>query len=212
MRYCLISVVALLFTPSASGLAVSADADAVGIATCSLTAVSSDTDPNGLNIRAGPGAKYAVIGRIPPPRTIGGDEFAGEVSITGSKDGWFRVKHAVMPDYIFDNDKDVFDGEGWVSGRYLYSSVEEQYLYSGPSTSKPVVADLSKPEPNGEFWRAGQFPGRTFLRLPRQLGRIGWHIFRNAPARLGLRDLLKPGDHLRRRAYTEPRLTGGSFP
>lgn len=124
--------------------------DTDGVATCSLDAISSDRDPNGLNIRAAPGTDAAVIGRIPPPRTIESEEFAGEVSITGSKDGWFRISHARMPDYINDDDKDVFDGEGWVSGRYLYVWPEEQYLRSGASTAKPIVADLFKPGPNGD--------------------------------------------------------------
>lgn len=140
----------LLLTICSSGPARSAGSQIAGVASCSLAAISSDGDPNGLNIRAGPGTGNRVIGRIPPPRKIEGEEFAGEVSVTGSKDGWFRIKDAVMPDYINDDDKDVFSGDGWVSGRYLHASLEEPYLRSGPSTSKPVVADLSKPSSKGE--------------------------------------------------------------
>lgn len=152
----------LLFAIPGSGPALSAGADAAGISTCSFKAISNDRDPNGLNIRAGPSADTAVIGRIPPPRKIEDEEFAGEVSVTGSKDGWFRINDARMPDYIWDDDKDVFDGEGWVSGRYLHSWVEMQYLRSGPSTNKAIVADLSNRGPNGESGGTANFRVERF--------------------------------------------------
>lgn len=132
------------------GAAPPAHAATADIADCSLTAISSDRDPNGLNIRAGPSADSEVIGRIPPPREIGGEEFAGEVSITGSRDGWFRIDDAWMPDYIWDDYKDVFDGVGWVSGRHLYAWLEALELRSGPSLSASIVADFTKPNPTGK--------------------------------------------------------------
>src|SRR5690606_41384733 len=74
------------------GAAPPAHAATADIAGCSLTAISSDRDPNGLNIRAGPSADSEVIGRIPPPREMGGEGFAGEVPRTGARAGGGRTE------------------------------------------------------------------------------------------------------------------------
>lgn len=154
MRRLLVSAAGLLFITTGPALS----AGTTDIPACSISAITNHKGPNGLNIRAGPGPDYAVIGRIPPPRA----DYAGEVDITGAEDGWFRIDDAWMPDYGEDNDEHVFDGEGWVSGRYLYSWIETRYLRSGPSTSKPIVIDLSRPGPDGQSGGGDSFQVEHF--------------------------------------------------
>jgi hypothetical protein len=138
---CILSLVGLLLVGSNPA---SAGPDSTGIVACKLEAWTTDKDPKGLNVRAGPGADHPVIARIPPPRKIEGEEFSAEVSITGSKGGWFRIERAILPDYIEDDDKEVFKGVGWVSGRQLGLLLNRTTLLREPSLSAPVVAKLFK--------------------------------------------------------------------
>ncbi|HEU5020036.1 MAG TPA: hypothetical protein VFT69_18910, partial [Pseudolabrys sp.] len=73
----------------------------------------------------------------------GNDGFAAEVSITGSKDGWFRIHEATINNYGFENAPTrVFKGTGWVSGRHLGLLLNRNYLYRDSSERAPVVAKL----------------------------------------------------------------------
>ncbi|MBN9249892.1 MAG: hypothetical protein J0I86_04805 [Mesorhizobium sp.] len=113
------------------------------IAACSISAWSTDLDPGGLNVRAGPGTDTAVVARLPAPLEVDGYTFGAEVSITGSKDGWFRIEKAVLEDYVGDQKTEVlFEGEGWVSGRLLSLTVNAIDLRRDPSSSAPVVTRL----------------------------------------------------------------------
>jgi hypothetical protein len=149
-----------LFLAAAGCLATAAAAsgpkpvlDADGVVACKFDAFSTDRDPHGLNVRAGPGATYRVIATLPPPK----DDFAAEFSVTGAKDGWFRIDQATVPDYIEDHDKSVFEGVGWVSGRYIGFWLETQELNSISWTTSPAVVDFSKKGPNGEDGGADRF-------------------------------------------------------
>jgi hypothetical protein len=120
--------------------------DADGVVSCRFDAFSTVKDPHGLNVRAGPGTKYRVIATLPPPK----NDFAAEFSVTGAKNGWFRIDRATVPDYIEDSDKTVFDGVGWISGRYIGFWLETHELNRISWTTSPVVLDFSKKGPNGE--------------------------------------------------------------
>lgn len=125
------------------------EATATGIFKCTISAFSTDKDPNGLNVRAGPGADTPVIAQLPPPYQLEGETFATEVSITGSKDGWFRIDGAETDTYVVDSGpKIVFEGEGWVSGRHLGLWLEGGYLYRGPSRDTPVTFDFTHEQPS----------------------------------------------------------------
>lgn len=135
------SAVGLMVLLTATAQARAGEADV--IRSCELSAWSTDKDPAGLNVRAGPGTESPIIATIPPPIEAEGYEFAAEVSITGVKDGWFRIRRAEMVDYIGDDDKVVFDGEGWVSGRFLGLELNGSYLRDGPSQDAPVAFDFA---------------------------------------------------------------------
>lgn len=125
------------------GSALAAGGDA-GIAACAVPAWSTETSPDGVDVRAGPAADSPVIGNLPPPITpADGYEFATEVSITGSKDGWLRIDRAFLNNYISDDEPEVvFEGEGWVDGDRLGFAVEGRYLRSAPSHDAPPVVDF----------------------------------------------------------------------
>jgi hypothetical protein len=119
------------------------DAGTTNTTICRMRAWSTDRDPEGQNVRAGPGTQYAVIGRLPPPQEIAGDRYATEVSIVGAQDGWFRVDAATIDNYGVDTEPQMaFQGDGWVSGRLLGLSVEGSYLYTRPSRRAPVALNL----------------------------------------------------------------------
>lgn len=142
-------VPALCMVFMAASQPASAD-DPKDVASCTISAWSTDKDPRGLNVRAGPGTKAPVVGRLPPPLEVEGETFATEVSITGSKDGWLRISRAMQNDYIWDvKTKVVFEGEGWVSGRYLGLLLNHGSLFGGPSLDSPVVATLSGTDADG---------------------------------------------------------------
>lgn len=131
---------------AASGLIATCakqDAGAVPerIVSCAISAWSTDPDPTGLNVRAAPDSKAAIIGNLPASREVGGERFATEVSITGSKDGWLRISGGWVLDYIFDDPTEIaFEGEGWVSGRHLGLLLNYRHLHDGPSFDAPVAA------------------------------------------------------------------------
>lgn len=135
---------------------------------CRMRAWSTDTDPNGQNVRTGPGMEHAVIGRLPPPQEIGGVSFATEVSIVGSQDGWFRIDAATINNYIVDDGPDpVFEGDGWVSGRLLGLSVEGGYLFTAPTRHAPLALNLAE---NRKLRQGPDYPGLRLERLHACMG------------------------------------------
>ncbi|MEW9614923.1 SH3 domain-containing protein [Shinella sp. S4-D37] len=111
---------------------------------CAISAWSTDPDPNGLNVRAAPQDDAAIIGTLPAARDVGGERFATEVSITGSKDGWLRISEGWVLDYIGDDPTEVvFKGVGWVSGRHIGLGLNNRHLRRGPAHDAPVVATLA---------------------------------------------------------------------
>lgn len=143
------AAVCLLFV-TAGGPAGVARADTAGTVACAISAWSTDEDPGGLDIRAGPGTGSPVIARLPPPLKVEEYLFAAEVSITGSKDGWFRIDGAVLENYLSDEEPEiVFEGEGWLSGRSLGLALNHPDLFEAPSTDSAVVATLFGIDPEG---------------------------------------------------------------
>jgi len=148
--YC--TIVAVGLAMAASAVSASMAAAATG-AVCSISAWVNDSDPNGLNVRAGPSRNAAIIGRLP----LDDDYFPAEVSITGAQDGWFRIDKAVLDDYTATQPKVVFEGEGWVSGRLLGLLVNDPDLHTAPWEESPVVAHLFYQDANGNVAGADSF-------------------------------------------------------
>lgn len=124
------------------------------VAACTISAWSNDTDIEGLNIRAGAGSDAPIIGQVP---------MGGEVSITGAKDGWFRIDQAVLIDYDSGETTDVFAGEGWVSGHLLGLLLNDLDLHTAPSADSPVVAHLFHEDAAGNLSGADSFAVTSLL-------------------------------------------------
>lgn len=77
------------------------------IAPCDVGAYVIDKDPNGLNVRSGPGKSHAVIGNLPYQQYTG----VG-VHITGSSGDWVQIDFAAEEGT--EEDRTLFKGVGWV--------------------------------------------------------------------------------------------------
>src|SRR5688572_22661235 len=63
---------------------------------CSFSGWSTDPDPRGLNVRAGPSATARILGTLPPPEP-GEDvevDFGATFDVVEARDGWFRIENA----------------------------------------------------------------------------------------------------------------------
>src|SRR5215213_5559047 len=71
-----------------------------GTVECRFEGWSNDLDEKGQPVRAAPDAGATVVGRLPPPVGIGLDEVSVTVSVTGYRDGWFRIAEAGYSDEV----------------------------------------------------------------------------------------------------------------
>jgi hypothetical protein len=120
-----------------------ANVDTSGVTACSLSGWSNDPDPAGLNIRSAPRADAEVIGRVPPARPQGGDSYAAEFDIIGSRNGWFLVRTVKFADYgSGKGDRAVFAGPGWVFADKVRFMINRAEVRGAPDDNAKVVAKL----------------------------------------------------------------------
>lgn len=108
---------------------------------CDVSAYVIDHDPDGLNVRSGPGATFKVVGKLPNQ----GVEGIG-VHITGGSGEWVRIDRAA--EQGGDEDRTLFSGEGWVYGPLLgtdgVGGIEGGTpIYKEPSKRSRVVARMA---------------------------------------------------------------------
>jgi hypothetical protein len=98
-----------------------------------------------LAVRAGPGPDYPALATIPRPYTDGEEIYFPQVTITGSRDGWFRISEVITDLYGgWPTDPVItFSGEGWLPGNMLQVWLESPYLLSRPSVDSPVAFTVS---------------------------------------------------------------------
>jgi len=77
------------------------------IVACDVEAFVIDQDPNGLNVRSGPGKGYGVIGNLPYKQDTG-----VTVHITGSSGDWVQIDSGVEEGG--EEEQAFFKGAGWV--------------------------------------------------------------------------------------------------
>jgi SH3-like domain-containing protein len=80
---------------------------------CDISAYVADRDPDGLNVRSGPGSTHKVVGNLPNQKVDGGIG----VHITGSSGDWFRIDEAFEEGG--EEERVFFKGVGWVYGPLL---------------------------------------------------------------------------------------------
>lgn len=117
--------------------------------TCDFRGWSKDPDPAGLNVRAAPGAGAATVARLPAPRLDGDETHAVEVHVVGGRDGWLAIDRAEFADYGGAPAKTVFKGHGWVSGRMIDVSAQDERVRDRPAAAATVV-DAPRVLPAGE--------------------------------------------------------------
>lgn len=105
---------------------------------CALEGWSTDTDPAGLRVHAGPAIGSPEIGRLPPPFVDRGDSDAPAFTIVDARDGWVRITGATdatmspMP-------RAIFKGTGWVHGSRVAFTVQSETGRSRPDVNAPVM-------------------------------------------------------------------------
>jgi len=89
---------------------------------CDLWTYVLDPDPQGLNVRSGPGKQFAAVAKLPHV------EYSLEVHVTGASGQWLRVSEASEQ----DSGKQVFKGTGWVYGPTLGTETKD-YAATSPT-------------------------------------------------------------------------------
>lgn len=119
------------------------DADTAAIESCDFDAWIEAEGPAAQVIRDGPSASAAAIADMPQPYE-GYDGLAyPTASITGSRDGWFRIDEVVTNLYAEADAVTVFSGEGWVQGKALGLYVESPALLDRPADDAAIALDFS---------------------------------------------------------------------
>jgi len=127
---------------------------------CDLSAYVIDQDAHGLNVRAGPSATAAVV-------RVVSNAGSGVVRIRGQSGAWFRVSTIVDA----ENDRSLFQGDGWVHGSLLGLSVAnaDPRLYSRPLLqSRPLARLVAEETEVTLIGCAGHWA------QIRAAGRVGW--------------------------------------
>lgn len=132
------------FAACGGNAAFPAETDPEGATPCDISAWTRDADGEGVPVHDGPSADSAIIARLPSPIDVADYAFAPEVSITASRDGWFRIDGAELINYVWtDKSETVFSGTGWVAGARLGLGLNDGELHEGPSAGSPVVAVIA---------------------------------------------------------------------
>jgi len=120
-----------------------ASTDAAEVEICALEAWLVDDGGAGV-IRDGPSDDAAALADMPGLYPGYDGPTYPTVSITGSRDGWFRIDSVLTNLYAPEGDViTAFAGEGWVPGRALGLEVESPVLYAAPAFDAAVTADLA---------------------------------------------------------------------
>lgn len=106
-----------------AGAAAAVAAPSAGETACRFGAFVTETDPAGLNVRAGPGTQHRVLGTLPPVRRSADDppiRAMVEVEVVAGRGGWFKIQDAQDNEALIEGpQRPMFKGSGWVSGRKL---------------------------------------------------------------------------------------------
>jgi hypothetical protein len=117
------------------------------VVACDFSGWSNDPDPGGLPIRQNPDPQAPPLGRLPPPKVIGADEFAVMLKVTGYKDGWFRIANAAYPDEAYpqggNTGRAVFSGQGWVPAAMVKATLGTDSLRVAARNDSARKATLS---------------------------------------------------------------------
>jgi hypothetical protein len=114
-----------------------------GVTECSFRALSNDPDPAGLEVRDAPARNARVLGRMPPPREIGGYDVLTQIQVIGYRKGWFLIEAGPYSDTeLAPGRPRPYSGRGWVAGSLLTTGLLRPTLKQAPSAQSADVIDL----------------------------------------------------------------------
>jgi hypothetical protein len=114
-----------------------------GVASCDFGALANDHTPEGLNIRAQPGASSTILGRLPVLENLTREKVAADFHVIGVSKGWFLIEGASYGDYdLHKKIPPVYAGLGWVSGRLLTTQLRMQKLKAAPDENAADVGEV----------------------------------------------------------------------
>jgi len=146
-----LAIICLLASP-----ALATQVDTAGAGQCDTRGYNKDTDPRGTNLRAAPSAQAPIVGHLPPRQPIepGADDLVGaEFDIIGARDGWLLIRNA----HAGPDDKLVFKGPGWISGRLVGFTLGGGVLRDAPDVDAKVIAKLSGKLKDGSAYGADSY-------------------------------------------------------
>jgi len=109
---------------------------------CNIAGYSIDKDPNGLNVRSGPGTRHSILARL-KRFTASGMEVYPEMDIRESRGSWLRITRATEG----MDGTDLFMGNGWVHASLMATSTSgydkgHAVLRHGPSPSSRIIGKV----------------------------------------------------------------------
>lgn len=111
---------------------------------CRFGGWARDEDPAGTNLRAGPGAQFAVVAVLPRYKTdvggLSGIE-APDFDIVEAKNGWFRLANVqYFPlDAAEPSDRKTYP-DGWIHGSKVDFALQTEFAFERPDPASPMVA------------------------------------------------------------------------
>jgi hypothetical protein len=100
---------------------------------CRFQAWSTDPDPNGLNVRAGPSKAAKIVGTIPPAKH--NEDFdrkmATEFDVVEAQNGWFRIEKAA--EWSDGSTVPTKLASGWISGRFIGFTLQTEVGFAAPN-------------------------------------------------------------------------------
>ena len=164
-----------------------------GTVECRFEGWSNDLDEKGQPVRAAPDAGAIVVGRLPPPVGIGLDEVSVTVTVTGYRDGWFRIAEAGYSDEVQGvrvPRNRVVKATGWVPAAGVKALIAAKELKQAPGAGirdgRGALGVPQRERRPARRLRPGRDRGEAADRLPRLLGR-GPDRARDRVGREGLR-------------------------
>ena len=119
-------------------------AETAAVQNCSFDAWIEAGGPAAQVIRNGPSGSATAIADMPRPYPSYDGIAYPTASITGHKDGWFRISEVVTNLYAEADPVTVFSGEGWVPGKVLGFYVESPALLDQPADDAAIAVDFSQ--------------------------------------------------------------------
>lgn len=111
---------------------------------CSFTAFVAAPDPEGINLRSGPGFSHGIVGRLPPKGHHVDDSSLPamvEVEVLDAKDGWFQIRNAKDNVELTGRPaRKLHKGYGWISGNKLTVHSQASVARSQPQARARAIA------------------------------------------------------------------------